>query len=64
MLIGDWGIQIVHSHKKGNKYADWLANYSLTYELGMHQLENPPIDLSILFFGDVIGVTIPRVVCL
>lgn len=42
-----------HTLREGNTYADWLANWSLSKDLGLHHLEVPPEELRFLLLRDV-----------
>lgn len=56
-----WNISFMLTLREGNSVADFLANRSITRELGFHAVEDPHTDLKDLLFRDLVGVSIPRV---
>lgn len=63
-LKRDWEIYTSHTYKEGNQCVDWLANQALSMEIGTHYFDSLPVGMSNLLFQDIIGVAIPRLVCI
>lgn len=57
-----WHVILSHTYREGNICADWLANWSIMRELGVHLLDNPPGELGSLLLSDVSGAVIPRLI--
>lgn len=62
LLRRDWEVHVQHSLREGNRFADWLANYSACLDIGVHWLDGPPPQLIELLRADVIMVLLPRMV--
>ena len=62
LLAREWNVQIKHTYREGNKYADWLASYSITQRSGLYILQDPLIGLHSYLLPDVIGIITPRVI--
>ncbi|CAL1356848.1 unnamed protein product [Linum trigynum] len=62
LLTQDWVVQLVHTYREGNRVADWLSKHGLVYPFGVHELANPPSELSRILTDDTLGVSFPRMV--
>ncbi|KAK9134188.1 hypothetical protein Syun_013518 [Stephania yunnanensis] len=56
----DWEIQVMHTHREGNRAADWLATYAAQHSIGTHILDLCPSALSGIIREDLSGVSFPR----
>lgn len=54
----EWELKVCHTSREGNRCADWLANWSLDQELGLHWLDVPPVGLARLIFSDASSASI------
>jgi hypothetical protein len=65
MLALDCHIQICHTWRKDNRCADWLANFSLSFDfLDCTIVKTPTSELRKLLFDDFSGASMPKNVCL
>lgn len=63
-ICRDWIVQFRHIYREANHVADFLASFALSFPLGFHVLESPPVGSSSLLFDDARGVSTPRFVAL
>ncbi|CAL1377168.1 unnamed protein product [Linum trigynum] len=59
-LSQDWLVNLSHTYREGNRFADWLSKHSLVYPYGMHELADPPPGVVPLIRDDMMGVTFER----
>lgn len=43
LLKKPWHLQFKHTHREGNRCADWMANLAVTRPIGVTFFEQPPI---------------------
>lgn len=60
LLQDKWACLLIHSVRKGNKCADYLANLGYSSTFTCTVLEHPTQSLHHLFWQDTVGVTSPR----
>jgi ribonuclease HI len=57
----NWQVQINHTWGKGNRLADWLANFSFNLNyFDLHVMETLPRELQSLLFYDIFSACMPR----
>ena len=61
-LQKEWIVQVQYSCRETNRWADWLANQSLTCNFGLHVWNSIHEELESLMFAYVSGVAWPRTV--
>jgi hypothetical protein len=61
MLALDWHVQIRHTWREGNHFADRLVNFSLSFDsLDSTIVKTPISDLRKFLFDDFSGSSMPR----
>lgn len=52
-----WRVTLCHICREGNKVADWIANWVVHLQVGVHVLESPPAGVIILLQADIRGIS-------
>ena len=55
-----WKVQVIHSYREANCYADFLANEGIKGPLGFRRLDVPPDGIKDLMFYDTVGAAYLR----
>ncbi|KAI4324103.1 hypothetical protein L6164_023667 [Bauhinia variegata] len=45
LLDRHWEVEVIHTMRKGNKSANWLANSRVGRDIGLETLDTPPMEL-------------------
>lgn len=55
----NWNVIINHVHREANYIAKYVANYALSFPLGVHHLSSPPLSVTPLLYHDLYRVAYP-----
>ena len=55
----EWNILLQDQFREGNMCANWLGVHSLSLSHGLPEIQSLPQDLSLVFFGDLLGPLCP-----